>query len=111
MRRWAFEESAHHVFGCNNRAFLILQFPGYTLLQGLPLPWYMFAWFEATPVFNKLCEIAGKTTRNIILDQTNVYPKDGNFQPFISENLRVSGRNAPDPIQGVMIRDGEGEGY
>jgi len=29
----------------------------------------------ATPCFNKLCEIAGKTTRNIILDQTNVYPK------------------------------------
>jgi len=28
---------------------------------------------QATPVFNKLCEIAGKTTRHIILDQTNVF--------------------------------------
>jgi len=40
---------------------------------------YAQRWMElismATPVFNKLCEIAGKTTRNIILDQTNVYPK------------------------------------
>lgn len=28
---------------------------------------------QATPIFNKLVEIAGKTPRNIILDQTNVY--------------------------------------
>jgi len=30
---------------------------------------------QATPVFNKLCEIAGKCTRHIILDQTNVFPR------------------------------------
>lgn len=30
---------------------------------------------QATPIFNKLVEIAGKTPRNIILDQTNVYPR------------------------------------
>jgi len=29
----------------------------------------------ATPVFNKLCEIAGTTPRHFILDQTNVFPK------------------------------------
>jgi len=29
----------------------------------------------ATPVFNRLCEIAGQTTRHFILDQTNVFPK------------------------------------
>merc|ERR1719401_1874352 len=28
---------------------------------------------QATPIFNKLVEIAGKTPRNFILDQTNVY--------------------------------------
>merc|ERR1719424_2097790 len=28
---------------------------------------------QATPIFNKLVEIAGKAPRNIILDQTNVY--------------------------------------
>lgn len=28
---------------------------------------------QATPIFNKLVEIAGKTPRNMILDQTNVY--------------------------------------
>merc|ERR1719453_1514794 len=28
---------------------------------------------QATPIFNKMVEIAGKTPRNIILDQTNVY--------------------------------------
>merc|ERR1719343_1328550 len=28
---------------------------------------------QATPIFNKLVEIAGKTPRHIILDQTNVY--------------------------------------
>merc|ERR1719262_590016 len=28
---------------------------------------------QATPIFNKLVEIAGKSPRNIILDQTNVY--------------------------------------
>merc|ERR1711933_211546 len=28
---------------------------------------------QATPMFNKLVEIAGKTPRNFILDQTNVY--------------------------------------
>ena len=30
---------------------------------------------QATPVFNKLVDIASKTPRNIILDQTNVYPR------------------------------------
>lgn len=29
----------------------------------------------ATPVFNKLCEIAGQSCRHFILDQTNVFPK------------------------------------
>jgi len=29
----------------------------------------------ATPVFNKMCEIASNSTRHIILDQTNVFPK------------------------------------
>jgi len=29
----------------------------------------------ATPVFNKMCEIAANSTRHIILDQTNVFPK------------------------------------
>merc|ERR1712012_494633 len=28
---------------------------------------------QATPVFNKLVEIAGNAPRNVILDQTNVY--------------------------------------
>merc|ERR1719262_518691 len=28
---------------------------------------------QATPIFNKMVEIAGKTPRNFILDQTNVY--------------------------------------
>lgn len=40
---------------------------------------YAQRWMElitlATPVFNKLCEIAGKSTRHIILDQTNVFQK------------------------------------
>jgi len=30
---------------------------------------------QATPCFNKLCELAGETPRHIILDQTNVFPK------------------------------------
>jgi len=30
---------------------------------------------QATPCFNKLCELAGRTPRHIILDQTNVFPK------------------------------------
>merc|ERR1719188_431415 len=42
---------------------------------------------QATPVFNKLVEIAGRTPRNFILDQTNVYRnarrrKLGAFQDF-----------------------------
>lgn len=42
---------------------------------------------QATPIFNKLVEIAGKTPRNIILDQTNVYKnarkrKAGAFRDF-----------------------------
>mmetsp|Transcript_46707 Transcript_46707/g.99918 ORF Transcript_46707/g.99918 Transcript_46707/m.99918 type:complete len:497 (-) Transcript_46707:303-1793(-) len=42
---------------------------------------------QATPIFNKLVEIAGKTPRNIILDQTNVYQnarrrKAGSFSEF-----------------------------
>jgi len=42
---------------------------------------------QATPIFNKLVEIAGKTPRNIILDQTNVYKsararKASAFQDF-----------------------------
>merc|ERR1719401_16901 len=42
---------------------------------------------QATPIFNKLVEIAGKTPRNIILDQTNVYQnarrrKASSFQEF-----------------------------
>mmetsp|Transcript_20137 Transcript_20137/g.55482 ORF Transcript_20137/g.55482 Transcript_20137/m.55482 type:complete len:503 (-) Transcript_20137:305-1813(-) len=42
---------------------------------------------QATPIFNKLVEIAGKTPRNIILDQTNVYKsarqrKAAAFQDF-----------------------------
>eukprot|EP00401_Gymnodinium_catenatum_P028284 CAMPEP_0117530618 /NCGR_PEP_ID=MMETSP0784-20121206/38435_1 /TAXON_ID=39447 /ORGANISM="" /LENGTH=445 /DNA_ID=CAMNT_0005326965 /DNA_START=21 /DNA_END=1354 /DNA_ORIENTATION=- len=42
---------------------------------------------QATPIFNKLVEIAGKTPRNIILDQTNVYKnarrrKAGAFREF-----------------------------
>ena len=42
---------------------------------------------QATPVFNKLVDIAARTPRNIILDQTNVYPsarrrKAGNFHRF-----------------------------
>merc|ERR1712039_526728 len=40
-----------------------------------------------TPIFNKLVEIAGRTPRNIILDQTNVYKnarrrKSGAFKDF-----------------------------
>merc|ERR1712039_806021 len=40
-----------------------------------------------TPIFNKLVEIAGRTPRNIILDQTNVYKnarrrKSGAFRDF-----------------------------
>jgi len=30
---------------------------------------------QATPCFNKLCDIAGTSARNIILDQTNVFPR------------------------------------
>jgi len=42
---------------------------------------------QATPIFNKLVEIAGKAPRNIILDQTNVYKnartrKAAAFQDF-----------------------------
>merc|ERR1719453_882389 len=42
---------------------------------------------QATPIFNKLVEIAGKAPRNIILDQTNVYKnarrrKAGAFRDF-----------------------------
>merc|ERR1719263_2248131 len=42
---------------------------------------------QATPIFNKLVELAGKTPRNIILDQTNVYKnartrKAGAFRDF-----------------------------
>lgn len=42
---------------------------------------------QATPIFNKLVEIAGKAPRNIILDQTNVYKnarrrKAAAFQEF-----------------------------
>merc|ERR1719486_244932 len=42
---------------------------------------------QATPIFNKLVEIAGKAPRNIILDQTNVYKnarrrKAGAFKEF-----------------------------
>jgi len=42
---------------------------------------------QATPIFNKLVEIAGKTPRNFILDQTNVYQnarrrKAASFQDF-----------------------------
>merc|ERR1719262_943663 len=42
---------------------------------------------QATPIFNKMVEIAGKTPRNFILDQTNVYKnarrrKTSSFQNF-----------------------------
>merc|ERR1719453_2757412 len=50
---------------------------------------------QATPIFNKLVEIAGKTPRNIILDQTNVYKNArrrkaamfGNFGTRVLVNL------------------------